>query len=123
MSPAAPLRRWRLIELLNQPGTPLVISPLRIDERVLHFLTGIQYLDERLIGLVESVSADDLVPSHLALARQIAATWARTDSLLPVIQLCGSEEATKRSIAAAGCAELGLRLYAVIRWQRAGQPR
>src|SRR5262249_10006830 len=113
LTPAAPLRRWRLIELVNQPGTSLTTSPLRIDERVLHYLTGIQYLDERLVGLIELVSTDDLVPSHLALARQIAAAWARADGRLPVIQLCGTDEATKRSIAATGCAEVGLNLYAV----------
>jgi hypothetical protein len=113
LTPVAPLRHWRLIELVNQPGTPLTLSPLRIDERVLHFLTGIQYLDERLVGLIEPVLADDLAPSHLALARQVAATWARADSPLPVIQLCGADETTKRAIAATGCTEVGLHLYAV----------
>src|SRR5947209_3411950 len=42
LTPAAALRRWRLIDVPNQPGVPLVISPLRIDERVLHFLAGLQ---------------------------------------------------------------------------------
>src|SRR5262249_48238048 len=36
VTPAAPLRRFRLIELL--PGEGLTRSPLRIDERVLHYL-------------------------------------------------------------------------------------
>jgi hypothetical protein len=113
ITPSAPLRRWRIIELVNQPGTPLTLNPLRIDERILHFLTGIQYLDDRLVGLIEAVSADDLVPSHLALARQIVSAWAHTDNGLAVIQLCGADEATKRAIAATGCAELGLHLHAV----------
>jgi hypothetical protein len=113
LTPAAPLRRWRVVELMNQPGTPLTLNPLRIDERILHFLTGIQYLDDRLVGLIETVASDDLVPSHLALARQIVAAWAHTDNRLPVIQLCGADEATKRAIAATGCAELGLHLHAV----------
>jgi ATPase family associated with various cellular activities (AAA) len=114
LTPTAPLRRWRVVEPVNQPGTPLTLNPLRIDERILHFLTGIQYLDDRLIGLIEAVSADDLVPSHLALAHQIAAAWAHADDRLPVIQLYGADEATKRAIAAAGCAELGLHLHAVM---------
>src|SRR5215475_2096766 len=84
LTPAAPLRRWRLIEIVYQPGTALTLNPLRIDERVLHFLTGIQYLDERLVGLVEPVLADALVPSHLALARQITSTWAGAHGQLPV---------------------------------------
>ena len=65
LTPEAPLRRWRLIEITSQAGTLLTASPLRIDERILHFLTGIQYLDERLVGMIEPVPADsDLVPSH-----------------------------------------------------------
>src|SRR5215471_2446835 len=30
LAPAAPLRRWRLVELAAQPGTPLTVAPLRI---------------------------------------------------------------------------------------------
>jgi hypothetical protein len=114
LTPAAPLRRWRLIEIVHQSGTLLTLNPLRIDERVLHFLTGIQYLDERLVGLVEPVLADALVPSHLALARQITRTWAGAKGQLPVIQLCGADDAVKRAIAATSCAEAGLHLYAVM---------
>src|SRR5205823_9566490 len=113
LTPMAPLRRWRLIELVPQPGTALTLSPLRIDERVLHFLTGLQYLDERLAGLVEPVAADALVPSHLALARQIARTWADAHGHLPVIQLWCTDNATKGAIAATGCAEAGLHLHTV----------
>jgi len=36
--PAAPLRWWRLIEL--GAGESVTTSPLRIDERILHYLTG-----------------------------------------------------------------------------------
>ena len=39
MTPAAPLRRWRLIEMGT--GSALTVSPLRIDERVLHYLAGV----------------------------------------------------------------------------------
>jgi hypothetical protein len=114
LNPVAPLRRWRLIEFVNQHGGPLMTSPLRIDERVLHFLTGIQHLDERLIGLLEAVRpAEGLVPSHLALARKIATMWSHSEHALPLVQLCGADEASRRSIAASGCAEVGIRLYAL----------
>ena len=113
LAPSAPLRRWRLIEIASQPGTPLTVAPLRIDERVLHYLTGIHHLDERLVGLVEPVEGEDLVPSHLALARQIATTWTQAAARLPVIQLCGSDEAARWAIAAAGCAGARLDLWAV----------
>jgi hypothetical protein len=114
LNPAAPLRRWRLIEVMNQPGTPLTTSPLRIDERVLHFLTGIQHLDERLVGLLEGVRlAEDLVPSHRALAQKIAAIWGHAEHPLPLVQLCGEDGGSRRAVAASACAELGIRLYAL----------
>jgi hypothetical protein len=74
LTPAAPLRRWRLIDLL--PGSALTVSPLRIDERVLHYLTGVDGMDERLAGLVAPVrDAGPLVPSHQRLAERIVSIW------------------------------------------------
>ena len=43
-NPPSPLRHWRLVEVGNI--ATLTSSPLRIDERVLHYLTGLSYLDE-----------------------------------------------------------------------------
>ena len=112
LTPAAPLRRWRLVEV--GAGDALTTSPLRIDERVLHHLAGTPHLDERLVGMVEAVGAapEELVPSHRALADGIVATWERASetSVLPVVQLCGDDAAAKRTIAAAACAALGLNL-------------
>jgi hypothetical protein len=118
LTPAAPLRLWRLIEVVTQPGVPLVSSPLRIEERVLHFLTGLQYPDERLFGLVEPVAAvEALAPSHAAVAARLAVVWslpvASGDRKLPVVQLAGPDAGAKRSIAAAGADQAGLRLYAI----------
>src|SRR5262249_41235023 len=65
LSPGAPLRRWRLVEI--PPGTAITAGPLRIDERVLHYLTGVAAPDERLAGIIEPVrTAERLGPSHLA---------------------------------------------------------
>jgi hypothetical protein len=109
LTPDAPLRRWRLIEL--QPGSDLTQSRLRIDERALHFLTGVTHLDERLIGIVEPVPAPaDLVDSQRAVAEQIGAVL-RDMHPLPVIQLCGNDPIAKRAVAAAGCAAVGLNLH------------
>jgi hypothetical protein len=113
ISPVRPLRGWRLIEV---SGDRLTRSPLRIDERVLHYLAGVQHLDERLLGFVELVPAtDDLLPSHRALAEQLATTWSQAamGSPLPVAQLCGGDEESRRDIAAAACAARGLNLYAI----------
>jgi hypothetical protein len=111
LTPAAPLRNWRLIEVAA--GSALTLSPLRIDERVLHYLAGVSHLDERLVGLVESIRpAGELFPSHRSLAGQISAAWSRHPgpSPPPLIQLCGPESAGKRAVTVAACASLGLNL-------------
>ncbi len=113
LTPAAPLRRWRLIEV--GAGNALTLSPLRIDERVLHYLAGVHHLDERLVGIVEPLRASgELVPSHRNLAERLVKTWSNaTGTPLPVVQLCGSEAASKRAIAAAACESLGLNLNVI----------
>jgi ATPase family associated with various cellular activities (AAA) len=118
VTPAAPLRRWRLIEIAQQTGVPFVASPVSIDERLLHFLVGVQYIDDRLAALVAPVQSEDLVPSHKAISSRIVAQWSRrpsTDSAQPlgIIQLCSPDAAASRPIAAAACREIGLNLYAM----------
>ncbi len=111
LTPAGKLRHWRMIEPVT--GGSLVLSPLRIDEWVLHFLTGTPYLDERLSSLIEPVgSVGEMPPSQVALAKRIVTAWstANGQSALPVIQLCGKERSSKRAIAATACKGLGLGL-------------
>lgn len=112
LTPNAPLRRWRLIEIHNNSG--LTSSPLRIDERILHYLVGIQHLDDRLVGMLEPVRTESsLVSSHQILAERLVKLWTQAtgESMLPVAQLCGNEIASKRAIAAAACNALELNLY------------
>jgi hypothetical protein len=113
LSPASSLRRWRLIEVTNNEG--LVAAPLRIDERVLHFLTGVNYLDDRLQGLVEPIPAPQgLPPSQLEVARRIAQLWANSeDGIPPVAQLCGADGSGRRAVAAFVCRNLGLHLHSL----------
>jgi hypothetical protein len=111
LSPAGPLRYWRLIEAGS--GNLSTRDMLRIDERILHYLTGTSYLDERLVGYTKPVAlVGGLVPSHDEIVARIAGIWSQrgSQSQLPVIQLCGSEVAGKRNIAAAACARLGMNL-------------
>jgi len=112
--PTAPLRFWRLIEVGT--GETLTTSKLSIDERILHYLAGVPYLDDRLRGLVEQVrEPGELPPSHRAVVQKITGLWSRTSEELNQsrIELCGTEHAGKRDIAAAACATLGLRLHAI----------
>ena len=110
LTPAASLRYWRMINV--ESARTLTRSPLRIDERILHYLTGVTYLDERLVALIEPVRhAEALVPSHHAIAAQITRAWSRLRSAPPHIQLCGIDKTEKLSIAAAACEASGLELH------------
>ncbi|HEY9850978.1 MAG TPA: ATP-binding protein [Leptolyngbyaceae cyanobacterium] len=71
IAPHHPLRYWRLIEVGG--GKTLTLSPLRINERILHYLIGIDYLDEPLRGIIEPLSTNEyIVPSHQQIATKIA---------------------------------------------------
>lgn len=113
LTPAAPLRRWRLIELQTSSGVPLLSTPLRITERVLHSLAGIQYVDERLASLVERVPPVELVPSHQAIAAELASAIGHGETQPPIVHLFGSDAASRQGIAAGACASLALGLYAL----------
>ncbi len=116
LSPEAPLRRWRLIEVQSGGGGGLAASRLEIDERILHFLAGVDHRDARLQHLSDPVHpSGPLVPSHRLLADRIASIW--TDAAprggLPAIQLCGPDPASRRAVAAAVCDRLELELVAM----------
>ncbi len=117
LTPNAALRRWCLIKIGE--GHTLTLSPLRIDERILHYLVGTQYLDDRLAGIIESVNfRGELVPSHQELAERITNILGHhyQANSLPVIQLCGVETASKQAIAATVCHNLNLNLCVMTAW-------
>jgi len=113
LTPAAPLRRWRLIEIAHG-GESLLRSQLRIDEHVLHYLTGISFMDQRLEGLVKPFTIrGSLPPSHEQVADRIAHFWARRrgSTEWATVQICGRDQSSKCNVAARACARLGLRLH------------
>jgi ATPase family associated with various cellular activities (AAA) len=95
LSPTSPLRRWKLIEL--GLGSALTSSSLRIDERILHHLAGVNHLDNRLAVVLEPLrEQSELVQSHRQLCETIIQTWANSSG---VVQLCGTDATCKRGIA------------------------
>ncbi|MDX2228477.1 MAG: ATP-binding protein [Leptolyngbyaceae cyanobacterium bins.349] len=94
----SPLRRWHLIALGD--ATTLTHCPLRINERILHFLLGDTQLDPQLVGIVTEVSSDalpQLPASQQQLVTEIV-TLLQQASEPPLIQLTGSDSAMKRLI-------------------------
>jgi ATPase family associated with various cellular activities (AAA) len=116
LSPERPLRHWRLVEIDQPPGRPLTTSPLRADERIVNYLKGLNYLDDRLAPLLLPVYADDpedgLSGTQLAAAEATLALLARPGlPRRPVLQLLGPEEPGKLLVAERVAAAAGLRLY------------
>lgn len=114
LSPAAPLRYWKLIR--TETASSLTQSLLHIDERILHYLAGVQYVDDRLADyLVPVTVTSQPVASHQVLSDQIVSLWSRIPAggVLPAIQLCGLDAAGKRAVAASACARLKLNLVAI----------
>jgi hypothetical protein len=113
LAPVAPLRRWRLVELVGAGGEPLVTTRLRIDERVLHHLAGLDYLDERLAATAKPVMSTDTRPGERAeLVTVLVARLAAARAGGPLtIQLSGDDRAGKRAIAASAIRACGGPLY------------
>jgi hypothetical protein len=71
LAPWAPLRRSRLIEV--EPGFGLAAAPLRIDERILHYLAGTNRMDPRLERVLHEKNARAaLAPEHEDLVEHLA---------------------------------------------------
>jgi hypothetical protein len=117
LSPHRPLRYARLIEI-SQPGaTPLTAAALRADERVVHYIKGLNVIDERLSSLVTPASADtdepQLSASQQAVAQEILRQLqtAARQTQVPVIELLGVDAGSKLEMARAISAALSRHLY------------
>ena len=98
LGPSGVLRRWKLLEVVS--GPTLTSSGLRVDERVLHYLAGVNTLDARLLPLLEPIRGDsELVASQRTLVERIIAAWSHGRGVLPVVQLVGVDREARRATA------------------------
>jgi ATP-dependent 26S proteasome regulatory subunit len=104
LAPASPLRFWRLVEL--GPGPTLASRPLRIDEPILHHLTGIEAPDERLDGMLRSAPGARVSPAQRRLADDLAHTAAGAGARVAV-RLDGDDGDAQLGVAQAFAAALG----------------
>jgi AAA+ superfamily predicted ATPase len=115
LSPGRPLRYWNLLEISS--GETLTTCPLRIQERVLHYLAGVPCLDERLLPILKPVAAEQTAVSHRNIVEEIAAIWSQAHTgRLPIVSLCGDEIVAKRAIAAHAAAAVGVQLHSISLW-------
>ncbi|MHC3474032.1 ATP-binding protein, partial [Streptomyces sp. 7R007] len=105
LTPVAPLRRWRIVELDDE--SRLTASRLRLDERILHFLLGSPYLDARLHGRLRRTPVPrTLPPSYDLAASRLAEGW--TDGTgTSLVEVTGGDPRSRADIAAAAAARAG----------------
>lgn len=113
LSPERPLRYWQLIEINQSAAQPLTVSALRADERVVNYIKGLNYLDDRLKPWVVPMtgSVDALPFSQQQQAENIIRYIRAAVHEWPIVNLLGADSASKRAIAKQAAQALGLNVY------------
>ncbi|MCC4800621.1 AAA family ATPase [Enterovibrio norvegicus] len=116
-SPHSPLRYWLLIEWQSIGASDAIISP---DERILNFVRGVNYLDERLSVMLEP-TRDHAAQRPLSASQEIQRIGAlrfiqqmmqvHTQSHRAIIELYGEDKTSKRNMAHALAASVGMNLH------------
>lgn len=114
ISPGGTLRYWRLIDVVKTQI--ITASPIRIDEHILHYLTGIKELNERLKELAIQVdSTEEPVASQRLIADLILKTISKNEGKdsMPVFHLTGNDRSDKMMIATCVSRELYSQLFTI----------
>ncbi len=114
LSPERPLRYWRLLEI-NQPGAqPLTTSALRADERIVSYVKGLNYIDDRLAPLLSplpQVAVETMPASQQRTVNAIVTALTTSPGTLGPVLLHGRDRASKRQVAGGVAASLGVHFY------------
>ncbi len=110
--PSAPLRRYALVELVNDPlpATALAHQPLRLPARVADYLRGVNRLSTAVSPYLTPLPPLPIAPSHEQLADQLSRWLANHASEPPVVNLVGSQDVGRQAVAQAVCHRTGLQL-------------
>ncbi len=113
IAPVSALRRWRLLELDGSHG--LSSARLRIEERVLHFIAGLNYLDQRLQPYFQPVeqSPAPLAPEHAAIVEGLVSRLDGSDHNMPAVFLSGDDRDGQIDIAIQVAVAIGATLHEV----------
>lgn len=108
VTPEGPLRKFRLLEV--EPGFSFTRSRIRVPERMLHLLCGIQYLEPALSAVGRMPESSELVPSHRRILDLATSAWTKSQGGLPILQLVGENGL---ELAAATARAIGLDAFRV----------
>jgi predicted nucleic acid-binding protein len=114
LTPARPLRRFHLVEI--EPGHGLASAPLRIDERILHFLAGINSLDPRLERVVHLSSPPPphwIAPEHKVVADRVVRVLERHRGQAPLVHFCGDDAQGQEDVAGMVALRTGRQLFII----------
>lgn len=116
LSPERPLRYWRLIEINPSAVQPLMVSPIRTDERIVNYIKGLNYLDDRLSPLLVPFDVPagqtDLPLSQQKAVNSVVQHLQRSmnHGPPPVTHLVGLDTISKQLVALHAASALGLHL-------------
>jgi hypothetical protein len=123
--PSARLRRLRLLNLeLAPPATTVLAAPLRIDERLVDYIRGVNVCDLRVAALLRPVVVTPVAPQYAALAETLASWSAGSASSgrWPLVNVTDSAGRGLEEIARALAGRLGLRVVALDVGRFANEP-
>jgi ATP-dependent 26S proteasome regulatory subunit len=112
LAASAPLRRFSLLAM--EAGLALTSAPLAIDERVLHFLAGVNRLDPRIEDrLFRKPPPEWMDDDHFRLATEVlhVAPSSGETGLTPILHLCGDDPLGQESVASLFAHRSGHALY------------
>ncbi|MCZ4312662.1 ATP-binding protein [Comamonadaceae bacterium G21597-S1] len=110
ITPVRPLRRLRLVDI--DDGSGLSSGRVKVDERVLHFIAGLNYLDHRLQALITAEPDSGLMDeTHRWIAQQAVRDLRSGSGALPPVLLHGDDADGQRDVASLLAHELGVALY------------
>jgi len=117
IGPSSPLRHWCLLDLGGDFG-PLTDRRLRADERVVHHLTGLDYLDPQLAPLVRTLPRGVANAPDTSLVEELRGFLDNG----PVV-LAGDDAGAKRELAVALAAHTGRPAFSLRSEEIPGQPQ
>ena len=109
LTPVRPLRRYRMLEV--QGGVNLTSAALRIDERILHFVAGLNVLDQRLEPLLRiSAHPHWIADEHRAIGERASELLKSHLQQYPLIHLCGDDSCGQEDVASFAADKMGRQL-------------
>jgi SpoVK/Ycf46/Vps4 family AAA+-type ATPase len=110
-TPVRPLRAARLIQVHDERS--LLNSRLSLEERTLHYLAGVNYLDPRLQSIIERIDATGILSSSQESSVESTIRLLENGGPKLLVQLTGDDRGAQREVARRVAAHWGLSLRGV----------